>query len=112
METFPFLKHTIAIRYPESSATVKYSRGYEFASKPKGLDQLTLTLNYAGMFWFLNPNGTLDKVSNPTINMALLVDFYESKRLYEKFLYDCPGRGLLTVRFSKPLEWKLKENGR
>lgn len=88
-----------------------FGRGYEFASKPKGPDQLTYTLAFRGMFFFLTPEGAFDLTPRPTINMAVLEAFYQRHRLYEKFLYPHPALGDLTVRFDTPLEYKIAENG-
>jgi len=111
METFLFPLHTFAMRYPESSAKVKFGRGYEFASAPKGPDQLTVTLNFAAMFFYLGTNGFPDLTVETKVNIAVLEQFYERHRLHKKFIYPHPARGNLIVRFSAPLQYKLKENG-
>lgn len=95
METFNFPFHTVEDEYPASSATLKFGGGYQFASKPRGPDQITFKLNFKAM-WF-------GSAPNAQTNMQLLVDFYEAHRLYEPFIYPHPRRGNLTVRFSKPL---------
>lgn len=112
METFDFPLHTFAVRYPESSAKVKFGRGYEFASAPKGPDQLTVTLNFAGMFFYPGADGFPDLTVEPRINIAVLEQFYQKHRLYKKFIYPHPAKGNIVVRFSAPLQYKLKENGR
>jgi len=103
METFDFPYHTVEDQYPSSSAVVQFGGGYSFASKPRGPDQITFKLNFQGMFYFTNSNGTLDGTSNPKINMKVMLDFYENHRLYEPFIYNHPVRGPLTCRFGKPL---------
>lgn len=112
METFDFPLHTLSAKYPESSAKMTFGRGYEFASKPKGPDQVTYTLAFRGMFFFLNPDGSFDTTTRPTINMAALEAFYVRHRLYEKFIYPHPALGDLVVRFDNPIEYKIQENGR
>jgi hypothetical protein len=47
----------------------------------------------------------------PKINIARLEEFYQKHRLFEKFIMPIPGKGLLTVRFSKPFRYKVAENG-
>ncbi|MES0134513.1 hypothetical protein NKJ88_06055 [Mesorhizobium sp. M0016] len=111
MDTFNFPMHTLAAKYPESSAKMTFGRGYEFASKPKGPDQLTYTLAFKGMWFFLNSNGTLDLATRPTLNMAVLENFYVAHRLYEKFIYPHPALGNVTVRFDVPLDYKIMEGG-
>lgn len=111
METFNFPKHTLSVKYPESSAKMTFGKGYEFATKPKGPDQVSYTLAFRGMFFFLNGDGTFDATSQPTINMATLEQFYTRHRLYEKFIYPHPALGNLVMRFDTPLEYKIQENG-
>lgn len=111
MATFTFATHTLEVKYPESSTTVQFGRGYQFASKPKGPDQVTYILHFKSMFFFLNSNGTLNKTTRPTLNMAVLEDFYNTHKMYEEFVYPHPTLGNLNVRFSKPLAYKIMENG-
>ena len=94
METFDFPFHTVSDEYPVSSTTIKLGGGYQFASKPRGPDQILFKLSFKAM-WF----GTL----NAQIDMQAMIDFYEAHRLYEPFEYEHPTRGLVVVRFSKPL---------
>jgi hypothetical protein len=111
METFDFPYFTWTVRYPESSTKVKFGRGYEFASKPKGPDQVTYILHFKTMEFFLNVAGNVSTTIQPKINMAKLEAFYNAHKMYEKFLINIPGKGNLTVRFVKPLEYKIAENG-
>lgn len=112
METFAFPLHTFATKYPESSATVTFGRGYSFASRPRGPDQKTYTLSFAGMWFYETAPGVVDTTSNPTINMAILDAFYQAHRLYEPFIYPHPAEGDVVVRFAKPLAYKQKPNGK
>lgn len=111
MQTFNFPFHTWTTKYPESSAKVQFGRGYEFASKPKGPDQILYTLHFRTMVFFTNPYGELDLEADPRINMAVMEKFYEDHRLYEPFIYPHLTKGDLTVRFNKPLEFRLSEAG-
>lgn len=72
---------------------------------------MTYILHFAAMKFFLNSSGNVSKTIQPTINMARLEDFYNVHKMYEKFILPLPGKGNLTVRFAKPLEYKIKENG-
>lgn len=45
------------------------------------------------------------------VDMQRLEAFYQRHRLFEKFIFPHPQLGNVTVRFSKPLEYKILENG-
>jgi hypothetical protein len=111
METFDFPLFTWTVRYPESSSKVKFGRGYEFASKPKGPDQVTYILHFKTMKFFESAPGVVSTTVQPKINIARLEEFYLRHKLYEKFILPLPGKGNLTVRFAKPLDYKVAENG-
>lgn len=111
METFDFPYFTWTVRYPESSAKVKFGRGYEFASAPKGPDQVTYILHFKTMKFFETSPGLVSTTIQPKINIARLEAFYNVHKLYEKFVVNIPGKGNLVVRFVKPLEYKVAENG-
>ncbi|WP_353645771.1 hypothetical protein [Mesorhizobium sp. WSM2239] len=96
MAVFDFPYHTIEEEYPVSSTTMKFGGGYQFASKPKGPDQIKFILNFEAM-WFSTP-------PHPKLNMQTLVDFYEDHRLYEPFDYPHPRLGTVSVRFATPLK--------
>ncbi|WP_454287264.1 hypothetical protein [Rhizobium arsenicireducens] len=110
METFNFPYFSWSVRYPDSSAKVSFGRGYEFASKPKGPDQVTYTLAFKTMMFFTTA-GVVSTTINPEFNIARLEAFYKTHRLYEKFILPLPAHGDLTVRFAKPLEYKLTPGG-
>lgn len=105
MQTFDFPYYRHSDKYPESSVTMKFGRGYQFASKPKGPDQIICELEYPHMFWMQDPitNEFRDDV-NLQLNIKALISFYEAHRLYEKFWFDHPTRGVTVWRFNKPLE--------
>jgi len=111
METFDFPLFTWTTRYPESSTKVKFGRGYEFASKPKGPDQVTYILHFKTMKFFTNAAGAVVTTTHPKINIARLEAFYNRVQMWEKFLLPIPGKGNITVRFAKPLEYKVAEDG-
>lgn len=111
MDTFNFPYHTLGVKYPESSAKLTFGRGWEFASKPQGPDQLNYMLNFDFMMFFeLAPN-LYDEDINPEVNMRKLELFYQKHRLYEKFYYPHPVEGNIIVRFQKPLEYVIKKGG-
>jgi hypothetical protein len=111
METFDWPLFTWTVRYPESSSKVKFGRGYEFASKPKGPDQVTYILHFKTMKFFESSPGVVSTTVMPKINIARLEEFYNRVKLYEKFILPIPGKGNLTVRLVKPLEYKVVEDG-
>jgi hypothetical protein len=112
METYNFPYFVLEDKYPESSAKLSLGGGYEFASKPKAPDQISFMLHYDTMVFIESVPGTLDLVSNPMLNMGTLRAFYETHRLYEPFLFEHPILGEVTVRFARPLSYKLRKGGR
>jgi hypothetical protein len=63
------------------------------------------------MMFFTDEVGRVVTGVQPKINVARLEEFYQKHRLFEKFILPIPGKGLLTVRFSKPLKYRVAENG-
>lgn len=112
MKKYPFDKCVLEVKYPESSGRVRYGSGYTFATRPRGPDQVLYTLHYPAMWFFFLHNTEYDLDRHPTINMALLDQFYQEHRLYEKFIFPHPVLGPQVVRFDKPLEYKITENGK
>lgn len=111
-QTFNFPFHVFENQYPESSPKMQFGGGYEFAAKPSAPDQVRYILHFfEGMKYYLNANGTVNRTTEPTKNIAALEDFYKLHRLYEKFTYPHPADGNLTVRFAAPLKFKLKPLG-
>jgi hypothetical protein len=112
MQTFDFPYHTFEMEYPESSPKITFGGGYEFVSKPKAPDQLTITLHFQGMKYYMKVDGSgPSKTRNAQINIYALEDFYKTHRLYEKFIYPHPAEGNLTVRFKSPLKFKQQLGG-
>jgi hypothetical protein len=112
MDTFDFPNFTWTVKYPESSGSVKFGRGWQFASKPKGPDQVTYLLKFEAMQFFTDAAGNVITTgAGRAWNMARLENFYNDKKLYEKFILPLPGKGNITVRFAKPLEYTLLKNG-
>lgn len=97
---FPF--HQPSDEYPDSSLSIRLGRGYEFASAPKGPDQMTYNLKFQAMFFFVDTLGTVNLDPQPQLNARALQLFYESVRMYTPFVYPHPIRGNQLCRFSKP----------
>jgi hypothetical protein len=105
MKTFDFPFHTVRDDYPESSASVRFGRGYAFASRPRGPDQIITHLSFPVMFTMVNQTtGLIDRTVAPHYNFEALLAFYEEHRMYEIFKYNHPRKGLTEWRFSKPLQ--------
>lgn len=104
MQTFNFPYHRSELRYPEDSAVVRFGKGYEFASRPDAPPQLRFLLHFPTMKFFVTAGGAIDRTTQPQINLAKLMDFYEAHRLYEKFIYPSPIKGNVVVRFATPLD--------
>ena len=102
MAVFNFPYHQPQIEYPDSSAQLRFGRGYQFASKPVGPDQLTFRLNFPGMFYYF-VNDVLSSTIEPTLNFLTLQQFYRDHLMFEKFDYNHPTEGLVVCRFAKPL---------
>lgn len=111
MQTFNFPYFVEELKYPQSSTVVEFGGGYQFVSKPNAPDQIRFVLHFETMKFFLNANGTLNKITEPAYNMGRLIDFYEAHRLYEKFTYPSPVKGNVVVRFGSPLTYKPKAGG-
>lgn len=111
MRKFTFDKYVLEVKYPESSGRVRYGAGYTFATRPRGPDQVEYLLHFSAMWFYFLPDGTQDTTKQPSINMALLEQFYIEHRLYEKFIFLHPSLGPQVVRFDQPLEYKILENG-
>ncbi|ESY35771.1 hypothetical protein NKK48_01575 [Mesorhizobium sp. C386A] len=104
MQTFDFPFHLVEDTYPSSSTVIQFGGGYQFATKPRGPDQIGFKLSFKAMWFYERAPGVVDPDLNPQLNMKRMIDFYEAHRLYEPFYYPHPIRGLLVVRFSKPLQ--------
>lgn len=78
METFIFPYHLLSEEYPESSDKVKFGNGWEFASAPRGPDQILFTLSFPVMWFYETTSGSkvLDLTKNANRNMGNLIAFY------------------------------------
>ncbi|MBN9551300.1 MAG: hypothetical protein J0H31_21145 [Alphaproteobacteria bacterium] len=91
MQTFDFPFHLVEDQYPQSSTVIQFGGGYQFATKPNGPDQITFKLTFKAMWFYERSPGVVDRD-------------YEAHRLYEPFYYPHARRGLVVVRFAKPLQ--------
>jgi hypothetical protein len=101
---FNFPYHVCSDEYPESSTRVRFGQGYEFASRPSGPEQRVFILNFPAMWFYESTTpGVLDTVTNAERNAGTLQQFYETMQLWQTFDYPHPTRGVVPVRFQKPL---------
>jgi hypothetical protein len=102
---FVFPQHLIQDEYP-AGATVRFGRGYTFASKPNGPDEVIFHLTFHNGLFFIK-NTTAPYAPNDThvhdLNILILHRFYASVLQYGMFTYNHPYRGKVTCRFNKPL---------
>lgn len=63
------------------------------------------------MVFYQNTDGSMNLVKEPLINMQLLENFYNTHRLYEKFIFPHPSKGNTVCRFNKPLEFTIAKGG-
>lgn len=108
MERFDFPHHLVQDEFP-NGATVRFGRGYTFASKPNGPDEVVFHLTFQnGMFFVQDIDPATGKFilnvkDNAAKNIMLLRAFYTRMLMYNKFIYPHPYLGDVTCRFNKPL---------
>jgi hypothetical protein len=103
MQTFDFFHKVGPVEYPAGSAKIRFGDGYEFASKPRGKDQLIFTLKFENMFYYIDVGNEVSRWHRYQTNMLMLTAFYEAHKMYEKFQYFHHIHGLQTCRFYQPL---------
>lgn len=104
MDTFSFPYHRFRTEYPESGNRVQLGNSYLFTAPPSGPDMRKFVLIFPAMFYYTQSDGvTIDHSANPSLNLALLEDFYNSHKLYKSFLYPHPVYGNKEVKFFSPL---------
>lgn len=116
MDTYDFPYFQLEQKYPDH-ITVQFGGGYEFAPNPTGPDQDEFVLHYDGMWFFQTYNEEeeqleIDLEVNAQRNMGALDQFYKDHKIHVPFLFVHPIYGEVTVRFSTPLAWKIKKDGR
>lgn len=102
LPTFDWPYHTPNDEYPGGS-TIKFGRGYRFAARPNGPDEIVTHLRFEAMFVYQAVTGGLpDLVVDPTLNVYALERFYQGVRMYSPFTYNHATAGAVTARFNKP----------
>lgn len=77
--------------------------GWSFASKPRVPYQRKFRVTLHGLRWYLNPNGTFDTATNPSVNARLLELFYQANQTWDNFSWSHPHLGAIQVRFGEPV---------
>ncbi len=90
---------------------MKFGRSWEFTTAPKGPDQVTYTLKFETMKFFMDGAGQVEDTTEPAYNIHRLDLFYQRHRMWKRFIFPLPGHGNLTVRFSKPFQYDLTKGG-
>lgn len=101
METFDFPMHLYEISYVENQARAQLGGNWQWVAAPDIPEQRIIKLSFVAMRWIFSGD-TVDRVSEPQINIAKLEDFYKAHLLHEPFIYPSTYHGDLTVRFNKP----------
>ena len=103
MEIFDFPFHTPQDEYPGGS-TIKFGRGYRFAARPPGPDEIVTHLNFAAMFVFQANAGDPPEMGVfARMNIYALEAFYKRHRMFQPFIYPHATLGNKICRFNKPL---------
>lgn len=102
MALFDFPYHKPQDAYP-TGAVVKFGRGYNFAARPLGPEEVTTHLKFQAMFVYQNPDDTINLTVDPQLNIFALETFYMDVRMFKPFQYRHHRSGLVNARFSKPL---------
>ncbi|GJE78091.1 hypothetical protein [Methylorubrum suomiense] len=98
---FPF--HTPNDEYPGGS-TVKFGRGYRFAARPNGPDEIITHLRFETMFVYQTvAGGAVNQTVDPQLNIFALNKFYEDVGMWGPFTYNHHRAGAVRARFNKPL---------
>jgi len=104
MAIFPAKYFTYSTKYPESGTRVQLGRSYQFDTPPEAPDQRIFVLNLQGMKYFLDISNDIDRVYDPTRNLAFLEDFYNTHKRATAFTLEHPVYGDVVCKFNRPLE--------
>lgn len=103
MDTFDFPMHLYELNYVENQFRSQLGGPWQEAFPPEGPEQRIFKLSFEAMRWIFEPGTeTIDRESEPAINIARLEDFYKSHLLHEEFIYPSTYHGDVVVRFNKP----------
>lgn len=102
LDTFNFEWYRIQPgQYPNGS-NVQMGKGVEFGVKPLLPIQRTFILKFSGLLWLKNDGGTFDSSVQSTRNILKLLEFYEAKLCWQRFVLPHEIYGNLNVRFKDP----------
>lgn len=103
MADFIYRYHTEETLYPDPGGRTQLGRGWVHAVTPAYPGQRTFELFFPAMKWFVTPEGALDKVTQPELNLGHLEDFYQTHLLHVPFVYPHVRFGNLNVLFKSPI---------
>lgn len=102
-ETFNYPYHTPQNEY-QGGYSIKFGRGYRFAARPTGPEEVIIHLNFPAMFVFEEEIGHGANADvEPTLNIYSLMFFYTRHLMYKPFFYNDWIYGQVVCRFNKPL---------
>lgn len=104
MAVFPCEYFTVQTKYPTSGTQVRLGNSYTYTAPPTAPDQRTFIVKVQGMQYFVASNGSIDTVTEPGRNMAVLEQFYNDHKMYMTFQFEHPVYGTVDCKFSRPLE--------
>ena len=73
--------------------------GWTFSAKPNVPYQKSFKVTLHGLRWYLNADGTFDRLSDRQHNARVLEEFYEKNGTWDSFDWFHPHFGNLKVRF-------------
>lgn len=98
--TFDFCpKSLVPETLPPEPASGMSLNGWNFSAKPTVPYQKTFKVTLHGLQWYLNVDGTFDRLKNRTYNARVLEEFYEKMGTWDNFSWFHPHLGALQVRF-------------
>lgn len=103
MQFFPPKYFRYRTAYPESGTRIQLGNSYQFDSPPDSPDQRIFTLMLQGMTYFVDASDALDRLYEPSRNLALLEDFYNTHKRATPFILEHPVYGQVVCKFNRPL---------
>ena len=89
---------------PPDPVGVLSLNGWAFAVKPSVPYQKSFRVTLHGLQWFLNPDGTFDRLTKRQYNARVLEEFYEAKGNWDNFSWFHPHLGSMQVRFKSSVQ--------
>ena len=98
--TFNFCPTTLVPEVlPPEPIGVMSMNGWAFSAKPNVPYQKSFKVTLHGLIWYLNSDGTFDRLTDRKHNARALEEFYELHGTWDSFDWYHPHLGALQVRF-------------